>query len=55
VDERGDGEPDAVQLSNFSVIEDRETHDMGIYFTRLGETPGNVWDARTYRYRFVPE
>lgn len=54
VDERRDGEPDCVQLSNFSVIEDRDTLDIEIYITRLGETPGDTWDAKSYRYIFSP-
>ena len=54
VDERQEGEPDAVQLSNFSVLEDRETLDIEIYLTRLHENPDNIWDANTYCYRFSP-
>jgi hypothetical protein len=55
VDDRQADEPESVQLSNFSIIEDRETLDIEIYLTRLGETPGNTWDAKPYRYLFSPK
>lgn len=54
VDQRQTGEPDSVQLSNFSVLENRETLDFEIYLTRLGEVPGNTWNANVYRYIFKP-
>jgi len=54
VDERMPGEPDALQLSNFSIIEDRETLDIEIYLTRLGENRNHFWQAPVYRYVFSP-
>ena len=42
-----------VQLSNFSVVDDRETGQVEIYLIRLGERGGgdDVWSADAYRYR----
>lgn len=41
-----------VQLSNFSVVEDRETGDLEVYLVKLGEKGGgdDVWSADAYRY-----
>lgn len=41
-----------VQLSNFSVVDDRETGQVEIYVIRLGERGGgdDVWSADAYRY-----
>ena len=52
VDDRRENEPEAVQLSNFCVLEDRETLDMEIYMTRIGEDPDHFWKSGVYRYVF---
>ena len=41
-----------VQLSNFSLFENRETGEMEMYLTRIGERGGgeDVWTADSYRY-----
>ena len=41
-----------LQLSNFSLLEDRETQKMELYLTRLGERGGgpDVWTADAYKY-----
>ena len=41
-----------VQLSNFSLLEDRETGDLEVFLIRLGERGGgpDVWTADAYRY-----
>jgi hypothetical protein len=54
IDDRGPGEPEALQLSNFACLEDRETLDFEIYVTRLGENRDHFWQAPVYRYRFSP-
>lgn len=36
IDDRQPGEGPEVQLSNFSLIENRETHEFGLYLTKLG-------------------
>jgi len=44
-----------LQLSNFSLLDDRETHEMEIYLTRLGENGGgpDIWTANAYKYTLV--
>ena len=54
VDDRGPSDPAEVQLSNFNVIENRETLDFDIYMTRLGEVPDHFWQGAVYRYTFSP-
>jgi len=53
IDDR-DPEKDSefLQLSNFSLLEDRETKNMEIYLTRLGENGGgaDIWTANSYKY-----
>jgi hypothetical protein len=54
VDDRRPGEPDGVQLSNFCILEDRETLDFEIYLCRPGENPQQPLRTGTYRYVFSP-
>lgn len=54
VDDRHPEEPEKVQLSNFSVLEDRESEDVEIYLTRIGQNPEHFWQAPVYRYLFTP-
>ena len=54
VDDRGDDEPEALQLSNFCILENRETLDVEIYMTRIGENAEHFWQAGVYRYIFSP-
>lgn len=53
VDER-DPELDSehLQLSNFSLLENRETHEMEVYLIKLGQHGGgpDVWTADAYKY-----
>ena len=44
-----------LQLSNFSLLENRETHEMEVYLTRLGERGGgkDIWTANAYKYTLV--
>ena len=44
-----------LQLSNFSLLEDRETKNLEIYLTRLGENGGaeDTWTANSYKYTLV--
>jgi hypothetical protein len=41
-----------LQLSNFSVVEDRETGDVEVYLTKIGQQGdgADVWSADAYRY-----
>ena len=47
IDTRREGESDAVQLSNFYLLDDRETGDIELYLTKIG-TLGHEGD-RVYR------
>ena len=53
--DRRDPEQDAdtLQLTNFSLLENRESHDLELYLTRLGAGGGgrDVWIADAYHYR----
>jgi hypothetical protein len=50
IDDRREDEPDGVQLSNFSVIENRETLDFEIYLTKIGQVPDHLWHGDVYKY-----
>ncbi len=50
IDDRRPGESDRLQLSNFSLFEDRETHVLEIYLTRLGADPKDFWGSDAYKY-----
>ena len=54
VDRREENEPEEVQLSNFSILENRRTFDIEIYLTRIGEIPDHFWQGAVYRYLFSP-
>jgi hypothetical protein len=54
IDDRRDDDSDRVQLSNFSVLDDRETGDIQIYLTRIGRRADHIWDAGVTRYTFSP-
>lgn len=50
VDDRRPDQPPKIQLSNFSLLENRETQDVEIYLTLYGEYPDSVYTADCYRY-----
>jgi hypothetical protein len=52
IDDR-DPEHDAegMQLSNFGLLDDRETGTIELYVTRLGANPADRWQSDAYRYR----
>ncbi len=54
VDDRREGEAGRLQLSNWSLLEDRETLDIEIYITLLGLDAEDFWAAGVYRYVFSP-
>ena len=54
IEDRRDNEPERIQFSNFSLLENRETFDFEIYVTRLGENAEHSWQAPVYRYIFSP-
>jgi len=54
VDTRREGEPEGVQMSNWSLIEDRETLNVEMYLSRIGENAERFWESGVHRYTFVP-
>ena len=46
-------EPEKLQLSNFSVIEKRETLDIELIMTRFGEVHGHFWQGTVHKYVFA--
>jgi hypothetical protein len=53
IDDRDpDKDSEHLQLSNFSLLENRETLNLEIYFTRIGEKGGgnDIWTASAYKY-----
>ena len=44
-----------LQLSNFSLLENRETQEMEVYLTRLGERGGgpDIWTADACKYTLI--
>jgi hypothetical protein len=50
IDNRAEGESDMIQLSNFSILENRETHAIELYMNRLGADPKNFWTGDSYKY-----
>ncbi|HOV21460.1 MAG TPA: sialidase family protein [bacterium] len=50
IDTRQEGESKEVQLSNFSILQDRETGLIELYLTKIGQHEGYTWWADCYRY-----
>jgi hypothetical protein len=50
IDDRRPEDSAKLQLSNFSLLEDREDHTLEVYLTRLGEDPKDFWGANAYKY-----
>jgi len=50
IDTRQSGEGERLQLSNFWIVENRETLDLEIYLTRLNEDPIETFTANVYKY-----
>jgi len=50
IDDRRADQPANLQLSNFSLVENRETHEFEIYLTLYGENSDNIYAADCYKY-----
>jgi hypothetical protein len=50
IDDRQPTDTAALQLSNFSVLENRETKDIELFLTRYGENSDNIYSANAYKY-----
>lgn len=51
IDDRREGEAEQVQLSNFAVLQDRETGHLEVYLAKLGQYDDrNVYDCESWKY-----
>jgi len=50
IDDRKPDQPGGLQFSNFSLLENRETHDLELYLTAYGEDASSVYTADCYKY-----
>jgi len=50
IDDRRPDQQPAIQFSNFSLLENRETHVLELYLTPIGGEPGDWRNADCYRY-----
>jgi len=50
IDDRKPGQPEAMELSNFSVLENRETHEIEMYLAGYGQNPEGA-DCLKYTLR----
>ena len=50
IDDRKENEPEELQLSNFSILENRETLDIEIYITKIGQIADHFYQGAVYRY-----
>ena len=55
IDDRQPNQTPAIQFSNFSLLEDRETHALELYLSCYGEFPGSVYTANNYKYTVTLE
>src|SRR4029078_9095394 len=53
IDDRSPKDTAAVQFSNFSLLENRETLDLEIYLSRFGEKKDHVFSANAYKYTLI--
>jgi len=50
IDDRQPDQSEAIQFSNFPLLENRETHELELYLTLYGEDAANVFSADNYKY-----
>ena len=50
IDNRQTEQDAAIQFSNFSLLENRETHELELYLTPYGEDATNIFSASNYKY-----
>lgn len=51
IDDRQPEQSDQVQFSNFSLLENPETHELELYLTTYGSDAKNIFSADCYKYR----
>lgn len=50
IDDRQEGQPAALQFSNFSLLENRETHELELHLTTYGQDTKSVYTADNFKY-----
>lgn len=50
IDDRSQTDSPQLQLSNFSLLENRETKELELFLTRYGERADSIYSANAYRY-----
>jgi len=50
IDTREPGDGEKLHLSNFSILQDRETGTIELYLSKLGQRPDAFWQGDCYRY-----
>jgi BNR repeat-like domain len=50
IDDRQPSDSAQLQLSNFSLLENRETKDLELFLTRYGERADSIYSANAYKY-----
>jgi hypothetical protein len=50
IDDRKENESERLQLSNFTMVENRETLDLEIYITKIGQLPDHFWQGAVFKY-----
>jgi len=54
IDTREEGDGPELQLSNFAILQDRETGLIELYLSKLGQREHCIWHADCYRYFIDP-
>ncbi len=55
IDDRREGEGEKVQLSNFDLMQNRETGHLEVFLTKSGQFPGKPWKAEAWHYEITLE
>lgn len=50
IDTRREGDGEKLQLSNFSILQDRETGLIELYLSKHGQREDSPWQADCWRY-----
>ena len=56
IDTKREGEADGVQLSNFEILQDRETGTIELRLAKIGQHPNKpVWNCESWVYSIIVE
>jgi len=50
IDDKREGDDDLLQLSNFDLLEDRETKNIEVLITKIGQVPNHPYQGAVYKY-----